>query len=179
MVFGFKAKERSLEDRLDPAAQAAEATLELVPASGASALYDDVGLFHLWYLERRLNEELSRAARIKNTFSLACWRLRGLPGEAIPKELVEQTATFLADKLRSYDIYSQIDDERFVAILFEADYRSASTVAFRLKGDMQVQMQTTGRWQAGVSTFPDDGTDGDALIQNAFRRLAEDARPAG
>lgn len=142
-------------------------------------LRDELGLYHLWYLELRLREELVRAARINSVFSLAAWRLRLLPGEEPDPELTRQVAEFLVSKLRSYDIAARIDSHRFVAILFDADHPNATTVAFRLKADIQARIPSVGRWQGGVSTFGRDGVNGDALIQAALRRLEEDARGSG
>ena len=85
-------------------------------------------------------------------------------------------AQLIAKSLRAYDIIARIDEHRFVAILFDAGYDAASTVAFRLKGDLQVRVPSVGKWQAGVATFGRDGVHGDALIQAALRRLDEDAR---
>src|SRR4030043_119794 len=90
-------------------------------------LRDELGLYHLWYLELRIREELVRAARINSVFSLAAWRLRLLPGEEPHPELLRQVAEFLVSRLRSYDIAARIDGQRFVAILFDADYPSATT----------------------------------------------------
>ncbi|MEX0785471.1 MAG: diguanylate cyclase [Dehalococcoidia bacterium] len=142
------------------------------------ALKGELGLHHLWYLELCLREELARAGRADGIFSLACWRLNLLPGETPDPELLRKAAGLIAGRLRAYDVCARLDEERFVALLFDADQRNASTVAFRLKGDLQVQVSTAGRWQAGVATFPRDGVDGDSLIQTAFRRLDEDARAA-
>jgi len=143
---------------------------------GAALLHDEFGLHQLWYLEVRLKEELARAARADGIFSIACWRLRLLPGEEPDPELLRQAAQLIGGRLRTYDVCARIDNERFVALLLEADHNNASTVAFRLKADLQVQITASGRWQAGVATFPRDGVDGDTLIQAAFRRLDEDAR---
>ena len=168
MVFGRKPKEESRPEEIDAAA------LRL----GEASLRDKLGMYHLWYLERRLKDELARAARKEGIFSLICWRLRGLPGETIPDELVAKAAEIISGGLRTYDVFARVDEERFVALLFDAEQQPATTAAFRIKGDMQVQMQTTGRWQAGIATFPQDGVAGDSLIQAAFRRLAEDSRAA-
>ena len=150
-----------------------------MPPDGRDAvLFNDLGMHQLWYLERRLKDELARASRVNSTFSLACWRLRLLPGESMSDETVQKAAKVIAGRLRSYDVYARIDEERFVAILLDAEFEAANTVAFRIKGDLQVEIQTAGRWQAGVSNFPRDGVDGDGLIQAAFRRLEEDARAA-
>src|SRR3989304_9869962 len=80
-----------------------------------AALRDDLGLYHLWYLDMRLREELARAARADGVFSLAAWRPRLLPGEAFPDEVVAQAAQLIAKSLRSYDVIARIDDQRFVA----------------------------------------------------------------
>ena len=166
MVFGLKSKADSRPEENE----------ETTATEGQASLRDELGMYHLWYLERRLQDELARAARKEGIFSLVCWRLRGLPGEMIPDELVAKAAEIISANLRSYDVFTRIDEERFVALLFDAEQQPATTVAFRIKGDMQVQMQTAGRWQAGVATFPHDGVSGDSLIQAAFRRLGEDAR---
>lgn len=147
-------------------------------ADPTQALRDESGLHHLWYLELRLKEELARAARINSVFSLACWHLKLLPGEAPSPTLLQQAADLIAGSLRSYDILARLDEQRFAAILFDAQYEAAATVAFRIKGDLQVRVPSAGRWQAGVAAFPRDAVDGDGLIQAAFRRLGEDARAA-
>ena len=167
MVFGRKPKEEPRPEEVEAPPPA---------PSGEESLRDELGMYHLWYLERRLKDELARASRKEGIFSLVCWRLRGLPGETIPDELVIKAAEIISAGLRTYDVFARVDEERFVALLFDAEQQPATTAAFRIKGDMQVQMQTTGRWQAGVASFPRDGVDGDSLIQAAFRRLGEDAR---
>ena len=170
----FRRKER------EPEAQPLSATEPEAEesASPEAALRDDIGLYHLWFLEMRLRDELARGGRIGSFFSLATWQLRLLPGEIPGPELLRQSAAHIVSSLRTYDIPARIDEHRFVALLLDANYQAASTVAFRIKGDIQIRLQSAGRWQAGVSTFPDDGVDGNGLIQAAFRRLDEDARAA-
>jgi hypothetical protein len=179
MVFRRKPKEEHPVEAAPSEAGGLSTPGDPTPPSGAeAALFDELGMHQLWYLERRLKDELTRAARVNSIFSLACWRLRLLPGESMSEEQVRKAAQLIAGRLRSYDVFARIDEERFVAILYDAQQESASTVAFRIKSDMQMQIQSAGRWQAGVSTFPIDGIDGDSLIQAAFRRLDEDARAA-
>ncbi len=159
-----------------------ETPVDQPSANGASpaaaALRDELGLYHLWYLELRLTEELTRAARTESVFSLAAWQLRVLPGETPHPDLLEQAAKLITVSLRNYDIPSRIDAVRFVAILFDADLADASTVAFRIKGDLHLRAPSAGKWQAGVATFQRDGLDADALISATLRRLEEDARAA-
>lgn len=147
-------------------------------------LSDEIGLYHLWYLEMRLREELERGGRIGSSFSLATWQLRLFPGEIPRPGLLGQSAAQIVSSLRGYDIPVHIvsslghyevpermDEYRFVALLLDATFEAASTVAFRIKGEIQNRLHSAGRCQAGVSTFPADGADGNALIQAAFLRL--------
>lgn len=179
MVFRRKPKEERPVEAVPSAPGGFAAPASPVQPDGAEAvLFGELGMHQLWYLERRLKEELVRASRVNSIFSLACWRLRMLPGESMSDEVARKAAELISGRLRTYDICTRIDEERFAAILFDAEAAAVSTVAFRIKADLQLQAQSAGRWQAGVSTFPVDGLDGDGLIQAAFRRLEEDARAA-
>jgi PleD family two-component response regulator len=104
--------------------------------------------------------------------------MRLLPGETANPEVLGRCAALITKSLRSYDIPARIDNERFAALLLDADYHNAATVAFRIKGDLQLRVPAAGKWQAGVATFRRDGVDADSLIQAALRRLEEDARAA-
>ena len=179
MVFRRKPKEeRPVEAAPSELSGFVAPTGPTPPTAAEGALFCELGMHQLWYLERRLKEELARASRVNSIFSLACWRLRMLPGESMSDELALKAAELISGRLRSYDICARIDEERFAAILFDAEAAAVTTVAFRIKADLQVEVRSAGRWQAGVSTFPMDGLDGDGLIQAAFRRLEEDARAA-
>ena len=160
-----------------------EEVLAAQPATRAAdqaraVLRDELGLYHLWYLELRLEEELARAGRTNGVFSLAAWQLRVLPGETLHPDLLQQAAALIAGNLRMYDIPARLDDRRFVAILLDADPTGAATVAFRMKGELQIRAPSAGRWQAGVATFGREGTDGNSLISATLRRLEDDARAA-
>ena len=172
MFFGRKQKPEQ------PAEAVSSAGAEIAASAADAALRDPLGLYHLWYLELRMQEELVRAPRNSSFFSLATWRLRLLPGETPSTELFAKAASLISSKLRAYDIYARIDETGIAAMLYDADYQAASTVAFRINGDLQVGNASSGRWQAGVATYPADGVDGDTLIHAAFCRLGEDARAA-
>lgn len=139
-------------------------------------LHTELGLHHLWYLELRLKEELARAARTDGVFSLAAWHPRLLPGEPVRPEMIMQAGQIISKSLRSYDITARLDDDRLIAILLDAAHEDSTTVAFRIKSDLQLRISGAGKWQAGVATFGRDGVDGDGLIQAVLRRLEEDAR---
>ncbi len=146
------------------------------PQNGdAASLRDELGLYHLWYFELRLSQELARASRSNGVFSIATWHLRLLPNEVPGPELLSKAASIIAESLRSYDIVARIDEYRFGALLYDAKYEEAATVAHRLKGDIQIKVPSAGKWRAGIATFGRDGVDGDTLIQTSLRRLNEDA----
>ena len=169
MLFKRKARdEGAIHERGPPAASSAHDAALVLRASS--------GLHHLWYLELRLREELVRASRADRPFSIGAWRPRLLPGESFPEQQLQQVAEVIAKSLRSYDVIARVDEHRFVALLFDASYENAATVAFRIKSELQVRVPGAGRWQAGVASFGRDGTDGDSLIQTTLRRMEEDAR---
>ena len=141
-----------------------------------ASLRDELGLYHLWYFELRLSQELARASRSNGVFSIATWYLRLLPNEVPGPELLRKAASIITESLRSYDVVARIDEYRFGALLYDAKYEEAATVAHRLKGDIQIKVPSAGKWRAGIATFGRDGVDGDALLQTSLRRLDEDAR---
>jgi len=143
-----------------------------------AVLCDELGLYQRWYVELRTREELARGARVGTFFSIASWRLRLPPGEELSSELAKRAADAINAGLRTYDLPARIEQDLFGAILFDADYDAAATVAFRIKGDLQARAAAATRWQAGIATFPNDGVDADTLISTALRRLAEDALAA-
>ncbi len=147
-------------------------------ASGGDAVRDELGLHQLWYLDLRLKEELVRSSRSDHVFTIATWEPRLLPGDEPDPEIVAKAAKLIASKLRSYDLVARLSDGRIAGVLLDADYHNASTVAYRIKADIQVEIPGAGKWKAGTATFGRDGVDGDSLIQVALRRMDEGASAA-
>ena len=164
---------RSREDEPAAADVAAGAS-----AGGAAVLRDELGLAPMWDFEMRYKEELARAARGAVIFSIATWTPRLLPADEADPEIMARAAQMITGKLRSYDVAACIDEVRYVALLLDADNHHASTVTYRIKADIQVQIPGAGKWRAGIATFGRDSVEGDALIQVALRRLQEDAAAA-
>lgn len=176
MLFKRKPREEaSFEERPPDEESGGEARTRADPKA---VLRDELGFHHLWYLDLRLGEEQSRATRSEGVFSLCGWRLRLLPGETLSPDVLARAADLIVKSLRTYDIVARIDEERIAALLVDAEHQNASTVAHRVKVDLQTTLPSSGRWQAGVATFGRDGADADALINTMFRRLEEDARAA-
>jgi hypothetical protein len=171
MVFKRRARD-------DPQGAPEEAPSSLASADSAAILRDELGLHQPWYVDLRLKEELTRAARTDRGFSLATWEPRLLPGDVPDPNLIARVAALIASKLRTYDIVSRMSEYRFVAMLLDADYPHASTVAYRIKADIQVEIAGAGKWKAGIATFGRDGVDGDSLIQVALRRMDDNSSAA-
>jgi hypothetical protein len=146
-------------------------------AGGEAELRDEFGMHQLWYLNLRLKEELARASRTGGVFSLATWEPRLLPGDEPDPRIIANAAKLIVGKLRNYDLTAHIGDYRFAAVLLDADNHHASTVVFRIKADIQVEVPGAGKWKAGVATYGRDGADADSLIQVALRRM-DDASSA-
>jgi hypothetical protein len=155
--------------------EAAPDTTPPKSGKGELDLRDELGMHQLWYLDMRLKEELARASRSGAVFSLATWEPRMLPGDVMDPQVLTACAKLIVGKLRTYDLTAQIGDNRFAAVLLDADNHEASTVVFRIKADMQVQVPGGGKWKAGVATYGRDGADADSLIQVALRRMDEAA----
>ena len=164
--------------RRKPEEAAAAQDVEQPSESHQAVLRDELGLHHLWFLELRLDQELARASRTGTVFSLVAWQLRLLPNEAPSPELLAQAAALIEQSLRPYHIAARVDARRYVALLCDATYEAACTLAFRLKGDLQIRIPSAGRWQAGVASFGRDGKDVDTILQAAEHRLEKDARAA-
>ena len=75
-------------------------------------------------------------------------RLRDLPDASV--DTVITSPPYF--RLRNYDVAARIDEGRYVALLLDADNHHASTVAYRIKADIQVQIPGAGKWRAGTAT---------------------------
>jgi GGDEF domain-containing protein len=137
------------------------------------------GLYQAWYFQRRAEEEVARCARYGRPFVLIIWEALLLPGEVLSEEVVAKAGEVIRGGIRKTDLAGQLDRTSFAALLIEATYEIARSVAYRLKGDLGQRARTgSGRWRSGFAVFPDDGLEFDALLQVAVRRLNEDVSAA-
>jgi hypothetical protein len=162
--------------REDQQAASDETAPEEVPSVDATILRDQHGLHQAWYLDMRLQEELMRAARTGHPFSIAAWEPQLLRNDVPDPQVIDRAAAFIANKLRSYDLVGRMAEHRFVAVLLDADYHLAKTVAYRINADIPANIPRAGKWKAAIATFGRDGVDGDSLIQAALRRLDDHSR---
>ena len=123
--------------------------------------------------ESTLRRELARAARGQTDVSLVLCdidhfkRLNDTYGHQVGDDVLKRVAAGLAEGCRPYDTAARYGGEEFAVILPGASHEDALALAERLRaaaasgGDPAVTMS------AGVSSFPLDATDGEALIKAA------------
>jgi hypothetical protein len=148
------------------------------PVSPEAALRDPLGLHYQWYLDVRLREEITRAEITKADCSIVAWQLGLIPGEMIDEDQARRAGEIIAKALRSYDILARTDERRFFAIIFDANFESASSVAHRVCLELQFATSQMGRWKAGVASFGRDGLNGEELIEKALSRIEKGSRSA-
>jgi hypothetical protein len=158
--------------------QTEQATTTHEEPAGDAALRDGLGLHQSWYLDLRLREEIARSELTKADCSLVVWQLGVLPGEAIEEDQARRAGEIIARALRSYDILCRTDERRFFAIIFDANFESASSVAHRICLELQFATSQMGRWKAGVASFGRDAPNGEELIEKALSRVEKTARAA-
>lgn len=143
------------------------------------------GLYNYRYFKEHLSQELNRARRHKLNVSLVMMDIdhfkhyndtNGHPaGDAVLKKI----AKLLKDNIRNIDLAARYGGEEFTLVLLETNKASAKIVAEKIRRLVEEQTfefedsQPNGRItiSTGVATFPEDGTDFDALVNTADQRL--------
>jgi diguanylate cyclase (GGDEF)-like protein len=93
-------------------------------------------------------------------------------------EVLRQLARVLADTRRANDVVARYGGEEFAVILVDTAKFTAAKVAERVRervfaNDFSEAAPKAGRLSisVGVATFPDDGTDAEALVRSADTAL--------
>jgi diguanylate cyclase (GGDEF)-like protein len=154
----------------------------LVPQLQQEAQTDaKTGLWNARHLNRLLTEELERAARFHRPLAVIVADLDLLRninntyGHLAGDLVLASIGRTIKATVREYDIAGRFGGEEFVIVLPEADLAEARTVAERLRQaveatpvDVPTSLTPIGvTMSLGVAGFPDDGTDGPALIHSA------------
>lgn len=139
------------------------------------------GLYNRRYLDLRLEEELSRGVRHKQSLTLMLVDLdnfkvyNDLCGHAAGDVVLKKTARLLKNSARQMDIVTRIGGERFCIILPATPEKDSLGVAERFRFEVERAGFTheenlpLGRLTVsiGLSSFPGSGTDVNALISSA------------
>jgi diguanylate cyclase (GGDEF)-like protein/PAS domain S-box-containing protein len=137
------------------------------------------GLPNRYLLGDRLSQMIAHAQRHGRNFAVAMIDVDGLKrvndrfGHAVGDEVLKDVATRLAGQVRAGDMAARFGGDEFVLLLNEAESRNGTAQAMnRVLESLQEEMATTGgkvriACSAGMSFFPEDGTDGAALLSRA------------
>jgi diguanylate cyclase (GGDEF)-like protein len=148
------------------------------------------GLRNRRYLDERMREEMQRARRHTNpTFSVLLFdlndfkRINDEHGHAVGDECLRFIARFLEDNLRDHDVCCRTGGDEFTAILPESDAAGAELLVARLRASLARVNATRAipvHVSVGAATWPEDGGDGERLIEAADRAMFHDkARQRG
>lgn len=152
---------------------------ELGPPAGQ---FDSLtGLLTQDDLRTSLDHEVSRARRAGEPLSLLyididhLARINEQQGHARGDELLKLVAAKMRDTCRSRDILFRFRGEEFMVLLPQTTRDDAVALAHRLRkavamsapGEARQAMATCVTISIGISTFPSDAADADALLQHA------------
>ncbi len=151
-----------------------------------AGLQDPVsGLFNHRYLQIRLSQEINRAKRNKQLFSVVLFdidnftRFCEVAGQAYAQAALHKIGEFLLRDSRGSDVASRYRIDEFVAVLTGTEASAAVRVAMRYRNSiesypfpMEEKLGAYGLTvSAGVAQYPDDGTTPEALMQACQRRV--------
>lgn len=156
-------------------------------ASGAEkvTLTDDLTqVYNARFLKSALARELKRAGRFGHELALVMVGIDGLAahrerdGDLRGSALLRETATVLAQQVRSFDLLTRHGDERFVAVLPQTGREGAQQVAERMKRAIAFHPYTGLKpgdvtLSAASSVFPHDGAEAPSLLAMAERALGK------
>nr|MDA8342164.1 GGDEF domain-containing protein [Actinomycetota bacterium] len=93
-------------------------------------------------------------------------------GHPAGDRLLVEVARSLLDVVRGPDLAARLGGDEFAVLLAGADHRQAETVAARISEAVDAACRRAGvppgvAISIGISVYPDDGADGEALLQAA------------
>ena len=148
------------------------------------------GLFVRRYFDQRIDEEVLRAERFENVFSILMLDLDDFKsvndtrGHAAGDRVLRETARVMRARLRAFDIAARYGGEEFVVLLPRTSTEEARQVAERVRSAVEGHAidGVTGALHVtisiGVATFPGHALDPAQLVKSADKALYQ-AKAAG
>lgn len=133
-------------------------------------VYPTTGLYRSWIFRQRLVEEIARVRRYGRSLAVVLLEPSNLLDEPTP-EGYALAAKALRHTLRAGDFAAQFDEERFVVLLPETGDEGAKAAGRRLLSSLRSSNDPQVRWRAALVTYPEDGTEPDALLDRALTLL--------
>ena len=141
---------------------------------------EETGLPNLSYLEKRLQEEVSRAAGRENALALCVCRLENRDeliaeaGAAHMSRVINCLAESMHTHLRDFDVLARIDKDEFAVLMPEPGrtpgervFELARAVADAVSKDEALNQPVRVGLAFGYGVHPADGTDKSALLDHA------------
>jgi len=137
------------------------------------------GLYNVKSFEYRLMEEMSRANRYKETFSILMIRIDNLDdiksNFGISKiSVIKVVAAVLEEHFRKSDIIFHIEDDKFAILLVKSTQEAGKTdsisrfKSFIAQKDIKVRgMPAPLKLAFGISSYPDDASSKEQLMKKA------------
>jgi len=143
------------------------------------------GIYNRRFLERRLDEELSRSSRHKLEFTVILLdldhfkRYNDLVGHLGGDRALQKSAELLLHSARDMDIVTRFGGEEFCIVLPATSKRESIFVADRIRRAIENEPFPQEKnlpsenltVSIGVATFPKDGDTAEVLLQSADRAL--------
>ena len=161
---------------------------ELAKARREAALDPLTGLLNRRSMTRSLGRLIAEGNRYGRTFSCVMLDLNNFKwfndvyGHPVGDELLRALAHVLSTTVRGSDLACRWGGDEFLLALPETDPDAAAVILDRITVGLEGFLDGYRRddvhlgFSAGVSYFPEDGTDADALIRAADERLYDTKR---
>lgn len=188
-INGFKDEEIELIELLAKHLGVLWTYQNLLEQTKLEALKDPLtGLWNRKFFSEKLQEEISRCKRYNGNFALVIMDLAGFKhindtlGHLEGDNILIEFSKFMEQRMRHSDILARYGGDEFVALLPDTDKVNAFKLSIRLKKEIQALFQEELKIaldaDLGVSSFPEDSTDGNQLITIADQRLYDAKRKA-
>ncbi len=168
------------------AGHAIENSLRFEMATNAADTDELTGLVNARYLFGHLHQEVARNLRNGSSFAVILIDLDGFKkandqyGHLAGNRILQAVASGLRHNCRAGDVAARLGGDEFVIVLPDSHKHVENTLA-RLEGIIQTLPVAANcpaeiTFSAGVSRFPEDGTDAETLLEKADERMYEAKR---
>lgn len=183
----FSADHRRILLAIAPkAGHAIENSLRFEMATNAADTDELTGLVNARYLFGHLHQEVARNLRSGNSFAVILIDLDGFKkandqyGHLAGNRILQAVASGLRHNCRAGDVAARMGGDEFVIVLPDTAKHVEATLA-RLEETIKTLPMVANcpaeiTFSAGVSRFPDDGTDAEMLLEKADERMYEAKR---
>jgi diguanylate cyclase (GGDEF)-like protein/PAS domain S-box-containing protein len=138
------------------------------------------GLANYREFVERLEREVKRAGRSRNSFAVLLLDLDGLKrindrsGHLAGNRALKRLANAMREHCRSIDLAARYGGDEFALVLIDADPAMAEQVAERIRGCLREESDKPALGVSigiGIASYPADGRTGQELLESADQRL--------